>query len=123
MPKYEKEPGRYSTKKPEPISREKPPRQFVNSGQIDPDTVSEVKSVARERVREQWRKTRSEDLETLEACDPCLEKITVTEWQLSDDRQSIEPIYEECSEHPQLMSDWIYQQLSEMYLIIEEELE
>ncbi len=120
MPKYEIEPGRYGFKKPSPIDRERTGKEMILQRNITEAMLEQAESRASVEVAGKWLRNRKEDFETLENCEDCLESLLETVWQTGPKDEKLEPRFEECEEHPNLVRDWVYDQMNAMFDYLED---
>lgn len=123
MPKYEIEPGRYGFKRPKPIDREGTKKELVLRTDITEAMLNQAESRASVEVAGKWLRNRKDDLVTLENCDECLEALVETTWQTGPRDERLEPKFDECDEHPNLVRDWIYDQMNAMFQYLQDRME
>ena len=64
---------------------------------------------AQTRTRQQWLEYQPENERTLVECDECQETLRTIRWVTNNPHGFgyFKPVYEECSRHPQLFSQWV----------------
>ncbi|MFB6347779.1 MAG: hypothetical protein ABEK50_18850 [bacterium] len=111
MPKFEEEPGVYSTRKPRPEKDRKTTKVRLNMETLDQRDIDEIEPEVIVSQKTSWEKNRPGDLKTLTSCPDCREAMSELVWNTSSENQSIEPVFSVCDEHPELNSDWVYELL------------
>lgn len=124
MPKFEEEPGRYSEKRPRPVDRGRTTKRFRSVRSLTDEDVQQAARETRSMVRERWQAARPEGLKTLENCAECQRSLSELRWQLQvwdeeENRQEVEPLYEPCDRHPEILHDWITERLEALHRFME----
>lgn len=114
MPKYEEEPGVYSTKKPRPESDRDTSKVRVNMAALEEANIDELFPSAVSNIAERWREMRPDDLRQFRECDVCGETRSTLDWNVDSETQRLEPIFDRCPEHPSISEDWVYEILHDI---------
>lgn len=108
MPKWERKPGEYRRRKPDPAVRGETTKQRLYAREINPAQAEQLEDELVSELRSRWKSARPRDLETLENCGECQRCLDELRWESDPTEGTIEPIFDACGQHPDLVEVWVY---------------